>query len=115
MKVIKIDAVPEYWLGEKKNSMRRIKEVFQCKNMKIHVGIFPPKAQSSRHIHENSEEIVYVVTGVGEVEAGGETASFGPNTMVYIEAAVPHLYRNLGDEEMMTFAVYSPPVELPRK
>jgi len=115
MKVIKIDAVPEHWLGEKKDSMRRIKEVFRSKNMKIHVGVFPPKVQSSRHVHENSEEIVYIVKGSGEVEAGGETARFGPNFMVYIEPGVPHLYRNLGDEEMMTFAVYSPPVELPKK
>ena len=114
--VIKVDEVPFYWLGEKDdNSMRRIKVVLSSKNMKVHVGIFPGKQSSSKHSHETSEEVVYVIKGEGEVTLGDKVYKIGPNTLVFAPPGVPHQYRNTGEEELMLIAIYSPPTELPGK
>ncbi|RLI36939.1 cupin domain-containing protein [Candidatus Bathyarchaeota archaeon] len=116
MEVINIDDIEGYMLGdEKTGTLRRIKTVFTSKNMRVHVGIFPPKQASSRHSHPNSEEIVYVVKGRGKVTAGDETREYGPNTLIFIPVGVPHQYFNTGDGEMVLLAIYSPPTELPSK
>ncbi len=68
MEVINIDEIEVYMLGDgKTGTLRRIRKVFTSENMRFHVGILPPKQTSSRHSHLNSEEIVYVVKGEGQV------------------------------------------------
>jgi len=53
MKVINIDTVPEYCFGEKEtNTLRKVKDVFESRNMKIDQAIIPPKTQTSKHVHE---------------------------------------------------------------
>ena len=115
-KVINIDDVPFYWLGEiENNTLRRIKVVLSSKYMRIHVGIFPGRQAGSKHVHENSEEVVFVIKGKGEVYIDDKAYSIGPGSLVYTPPGVPHQYKNTGEEELVLFAVYSPPTELPSR
>lgn len=115
-KVINIDDVPFYWLGEiENNTLRRIKVVLSSKHMRIHVGIFPGKQSGSKHVHENSEEVVFVIKGKGEVIINDKSYTIMPGSLVYTPPGVPHQYKNTGEEELILFAVYSPPTELPSR
>ncbi len=94
---------------------RVLKEIFAGKHMTAHLGIIFPGQASSRHAHDKSEEFVYVVQGTGEVTVGQETAPLKPNVMVCGPPAIPHQYRNTGQEDLVLFVVYSPPTQLPSR
>ncbi|MEM3506050.1 MAG: cupin domain-containing protein [Candidatus Bathyarchaeia archaeon] len=117
MEVINIDEIEGSWIGDKtNNTYRRLKLVYTSKNMKVHVGIFPPLQASSEHSHPNSEEICYIIKGEGEVKCSDKVRKFKTNYIVFIPPNEMHQYKNTSEkEEMILIAFYSPPTELPKK
>ena len=98
------------------NTYRYLKLVYTSKNMRVHVGIFPPLQASSEHSHPNSEEICYILKGEGEVKCGNKVEKYKANYIVFIPPGELHQYKNTSDkEEMVLIAFYSPPTELPMK
>jgi oxalate decarboxylase/phosphoglucose isomerase-like protein (cupin superfamily) len=66
-----------------------------------------------RHNHPGAEEIIHVISGVGEqmVEDGDGrpvVQKIGPGTSVYVPASRYHSTANTGDGPMTVFVVYSP-------
>lgn len=115
-KVISLDDIEGYHLGDKKtDTLRTIKNVLHSNNMRVHQGIFPAKQASSKHSHPYSEEMCYIIRGQGEVTIGEETRQLGSNIVVFIPPGIPHIYRNTGEKEMILIAVYSPPTDIPSK
>ena len=100
---------------EEPGLQRILKEIFTSRHMTAHLGIIFPGQASSRHSHEHSEELVYVVSGEGTVTIGEETAPLLANTMVYGPPAIAHQYHNTGNSDLVLFVVYSPPTELPSR
>lgn len=102
-------------------TIRTLKDVLVTENTTTHLGIIPPGQVTSRHNHPNSEELVYVVQGKGNVTIGkeekpeDETMDYSQNFLVYIPKRLYHQYRNLGDGNLILFVVYSPPGEVPKK
>ena len=60
------------------------------------VVLLPGKGHD-RHNHPESEEILYVLSGVGEqTVADGEPFAVGPGATIYIPTAIYHSTRNTG-------------------
>jgi mannose-6-phosphate isomerase-like protein (cupin superfamily) len=115
-RIFPIDSVREYQLGnQKEHTSRTIRDVFQSKNMRVHHAVYPPVHSSSKHSHQNSEEICYIIKGHGELVADERVMEFGHDTIIFIPAGSVHQFRNTGEEEMALIAIYAPPADLPKK
>jgi putative monooxygenase len=56
-----------------------------------------PGERIGEHYHPYSEEFVYVVSGLMEVDLDGETHSMGPDQGLLIPMYMRHRFRNVGD------------------
>lgn len=61
-----------------------------------------------RHIHENEEELVYLVQGQIEVELGDDKLIAEAGTCALLPRGIPHGYRNIGDTESRLLAILLP-------
>lgn len=62
-----------------------------------------------RHVHTNEDEAVYVVSGVLTMEVGSERFEAHPRSFVWMPRGVPHVFANLGEDEVWTLGFVNPP------
>lgn len=75
---------------------------------------FEPGHGHSRHIHDDADQIIYVVSGQGEhiaesADGSSVTEKIGPGSLIYIPKGSYHSTFNTGWEPMRVLAVFSPP------
>ncbi|MFE0704208.1 cupin domain-containing protein [Streptomyces sp. NPDC058872] len=63
------------------------------------LAIIQPGDRIGEHYHPYSEEFVYVVSGLLEVDLDGETHTLVPDQGLLIPVDVRHRFRNVGDVE----------------
>lgn len=64
---------------------------------------------STAMLSHSTEELAYVLTGVGELRLDGETVPYGAGAALFIPAGVWHAVANTGDEPVtMVFAFAHP-------
>lgn len=83
---------------------------FGCKSMCFGVADFPPMAHAPEHVHDKEEEILYVLSGVGQMYFDGQPEPLKPGTCMYVPAKVVHSINNTGPEVLKVSYVFSPPV-----
>jgi mannose-6-phosphate isomerase-like protein (cupin superfamily) len=113
VKIINIDDIPgrDIHIAD---MTRTIKDILVTDKMTAHLGIVPPGQSTSEHAHPTSEEIVYIVKGAGSCKVGDQMGAYKSNSLIFVPEGVPHQYTNTGSEDMILFAVYSPPAEVPK-
>jgi len=73
---------------------------------------FKPRQILPLHKHPVTDELFYIVEGVGEFTVGNESVIVGPASAIYGPANVFHGLVNSGDKEMTVISVQAPkPVE----
>lgn len=72
------------------------------------VTLYPHDGTTGIHTHDDGAEIIYVVTGRGEAEVGGESAEIGPDSAIYVPKGVPHATQNFSDETMKLVCFFIP-------
>jgi oxalate decarboxylase/phosphoglucose isomerase-like protein (cupin superfamily) len=60
-------------------------------------------------VHTNEDEGIYVVSGTLTVEVGDQRFAVGPESFVFMPRGVPHIFANLGDQEVRTVGLLNPP------
>lgn len=70
--------------------------------------LLPPGAAVTRHFHETTEEVYYVLEGDGEMTVGDETSPVGPGDAIYIPVGSVHTLRNVGPTPMRIVLVCGP-------
>lgn len=80
------------------------------KNHLLAFGVFKPGEGLYPHLHQNSEEVYYVVKGKGTVFVGREKKPRGirTNEIIYIPAKTPHGVTNTGKEELVVAFIMTP-------
>ncbi len=81
-----------------------------AENMCFGVADFPANAHAPEHVHENEEEIIYILTGEGEIYFDGKPEPVKPGSCVLIPKKVVHSINNTSDVVMKLNYVFSPPV-----
>ena len=81
-----------------------------AQNLCFGVAEFPPMRQAPAHQHETSEEVIYILSGRGEIFFDGVPEPIEPGTCVYIPQGVEHSINNLGGEVLKVAYIFSPPV-----
>ena len=69
--------------------------------------IAPGAPGPGRHVHTHEDEGIYVVTGILTVEVGEERYEVGAESFVWLPREVPHVFANLGTEEVWTVGLLS--------
>lgn len=79
-------------------------------NLTVGVAVFPPGSAPAGHIHPGEEEVVYVVSGVGQLVTPQGTADLEPGVTVYIPPGLHHATVSSGAGPLELISVFSPPV-----
>jgi len=92
-----------------------LKDIFNpanvgAKNFRFSVGFFDPKEGLQVHIHPESEEVYYVISGKGIVYLGSERKEIAiePNMALYIPNGTLHGVTNTGKEKLLVAFFVTP-------
>lgn len=85
-------------------------KAMEARNMAFGVADFPPNAHAPAHDHAGAEEIIYILTGHGEIYFDGTPEPIEPGTVAYIPVGVEHSINNKSGQVMKIVYVFSPPV-----
>jgi len=69
--------------------------------------ISPGAPGPGRHVHTHEDEAIYVISGILTVEVGDQRYEAGPESLVWLPRGVPHIFANLGEEEVRTVGVFN--------
>ena len=72
------------------------------------VKIDPGETVRPAHSHPKHEELIYIMSGCGEVYIDGEISKINAGTAVVFPTASVHQVRNSSDEEMKIACFFSP-------
>jgi quercetin dioxygenase-like cupin family protein len=69
---------------------------------------FASGVEVARHTHAGSAEILYILSGSGELQIGSEKLAFGPDQAIHIPENQPHAVRFTGPEKTIALQIYAP-------
>lgn len=78
-------------------------------HLDIRLSSFQPGGLIQPHVHENSENVYYILQGNGVAILDGERHFVGPHTMIFIPPGVVHAIENTGIENLLYLFVAAPP------
>src|SRR5262245_54651137 len=70
--------------------------------------IVPPGTKSTFHLHHDSDEVAYVLSGEVTFMIGGEITVGGPGTCAFMPRGVPHCWKISGAETARVLFLYTP-------
>ena len=93
-----------------KARMRKLLDQAAIETDTVYVGLLDGEAggEIPRHTHEGSEEILYVLSGGGELTVGSEKIRFGAEQAIHLPADQPHAIKFHGDERTVLLQIYAP-------
>ena len=68
----------------------------------------PAGTKSTFHLHHESDEVAYVLSGEVTFKIGDEVAVGGPGTCAFMPRGVPHAWKNSGAETGRVLFLYTP-------
>ncbi len=69
---------------------------------------FSPGAEVPRHDHGGSAEILYILSGAGELQIGSEKLVFGPDQAIHLPEGQPHAAKFKGPDKTVALQIYAP-------
>jgi quercetin dioxygenase-like cupin family protein len=93
-----------------KGKIKPLLEPAKTGNKALYVGILEaePGAEVPRNSHAGSAEILYVVSGSGDVTIGSEKITFGAEEAIHIPDGQPHAAKFTGPEKTVMLQVFAP-------
>jgi quercetin dioxygenase-like cupin family protein len=68
----------------------------------------PPGKKSTLHLHHDSDEVAYVLSGEVMFKIGDDITSGGPGTSAFMPRGVPHAWKSTGAETGRVLFLYTP-------
>jgi len=68
----------------------------------------PAGTMSTFHLHHDSDEVAYVLSGEVTFKIGDEVTVGGPGTCAFMPRGVPHAWKNSGAETGRVLFLYTP-------
>ncbi len=91
----------------------RVTDVAETSTSIIRLVQIRKGAVINAHIHENHDEIVYLVKGSGTAVLGGNQYQIKPGAVLLIPRMTPNSFVNNGAEDSIALTFLSPPSEAP--
>ncbi|MBN1910057.1 MAG: cupin domain-containing protein [Pirellulales bacterium] len=74
------------------------------------VAVFPAGQHAPAHVHEAAEEILYVLSGTGNMYFDGQPERIEPGTFMLARQDVEHSLEADEGEDLKVLYIFSPPV-----
>ena len=93
-----------------KGKVKPLLEPAKTGNKALYVGILEaqPGAEVPRNSHPGSAEILYVLSGSGDVTIGSEKITYGPEEALHIPEGQPHAAKFTGPDKTVMLQVFAP-------
>ena len=86
-------------------------ETGETKYVSILFSIISPGSTTGRHLHDSSDECMYVATGRGTYVCGSSATSIAPDVLLVAKAGEEHEIKNESEETMKLVAIFGPPLK----
>lgn len=69
----------------------------------------PPDGEIGEEVHEDTDQVLSFVSGIGEARVGGQKKKVQPGDLVAVPAGTKHNFVNTGPNPLVLYTVYGPP------
>lgn len=94
-------------VAEKSADFRRV--LWTGRHTQLVVMTIPPSGEIGEEVHEENDQILTFVSGVGKAHVAGETRDVEPGDVVVVPAGTQHNFVNDGPNPLVLYTVYGPP------
>jgi mannose-6-phosphate isomerase-like protein (cupin superfamily) len=94
-------------VAEQSADFRRV--LWTGEHAQLVIMTIPPGGEIGEEVHEDTDQILTFVSGVGEADVAGETRSVTAGDLVAVPAGTRHNFRNTGVNPLVLYTVYGPP------
>ncbi|MBO4208657.1 cupin domain-containing protein [Micromonospora echinofusca] len=94
-------------VAEKSPDFRRV--LWTGEHTQLVVMTIPPGGEIGEEVHEDTDQILTFVSGVGEARVAGETKPVAQGDLVVVPAGTKHNFVNTGPNPLVLYTVYGPP------
>lgn len=94
-------------VAEKSPDFRRV--LWTGQHVQLVVMTIPPNGEIGEEVHEDTDQILTFVSGVGEARVGGRTRKVSQGDLVAVPAGTKHNFVNTGPNPLVLYTVYGPP------
>lgn len=81
-----------------------------AENLTVGMSIFPAGSAPEGHVHDVQEEVIYILSGEGQLVTTDGTVELTPGTTVYIPVGLHHATVSRGPQPLRLISIFSPPV-----
>jgi mannose-6-phosphate isomerase-like protein (cupin superfamily) len=93
--------------AEKSADFRRV--LWTGEHTQLVIMTIPPDGEIGVETHDENDQILSFVSGLGKAVVGGQTKKVGPGDVVVVPAGVKHNFLNDGPNPLVLYTVYGPP------
>ena len=93
--------------AEKSADFRRV--LWTGEHTQLVIMTIPPDGEIGEETHDENDQILSFVSGVGKAVVAGESRAVGPGDVVVVPAGVQHNFLNDGPNPLVLYTVYGPP------
>lgn len=94
-------------VAEQSTDFRRV--LWTGRHAQLVIMTIPPGGEIGEEIHEDTDQILTLVSGTGEAVVADETQQIAQGDLVAVPAGTWHNFRNTGVNPLVLYTVYSPP------
>lgn len=69
----------------------------------------PSRGEIGEEIHPDSDQVLFLLSGMGEIILEGKKQPYEAGDLVLIRAGIKHNFINTGSEDLKIITTYSPP------
>jgi len=94
-------------VAEKSPDFRRV--LWTGKHTQLVVMTIPPGGEIGEEVHEDTDQILTFVSGIGEAQVSGQKRQVAQGDLVVVPAGRKHNFINTGPNPLVLYTVYGPP------
>ncbi len=94
-------------VAEKSADFRRV--LWTGEHTQLVIMTIPPDGEIGEEVHEENDQILSFVSGVGKAVVGGSTKKVAAGDVVVVPAGTKHNFLNDGPNPLVLYTVYGPP------
>jgi mannose-6-phosphate isomerase-like protein (cupin superfamily) len=94
-------------VAERSGDFRRV--LWTGEHSQLVIMTIPPDGEIGEEVHEDTDQVLSFVSGVGEARVGGQKRRVEPGALVAVPAGTKHNFVNTGPNPLVLYTVYGPP------
>jgi mannose-6-phosphate isomerase-like protein (cupin superfamily) len=94
-------------VAEQSADFRRV--LWTGRHTQLVIMTIPPGGEIGEETHDDTDQILTFVSGIGEADVAGQTREVAQGDLVAVPAGTRHNFRNTGVNALVLYTVYGPP------